>query len=162
MEVSFDNLIFKYHETLINFENFSHRESNKENEDIDDSANISFLEEIKADYQNFGPQFRTAFNKFAKRYHASKSKSIPRLCSFLYDINSNVERVRSGAKICVQVESVKWRKGSSGTGRRLPGIINSGKENSDPQAIPSRKKRKTSKKEHNLSKNVLKNQLNWI
>ena len=140
----------------------SHRESNKENEDNDDSATISFLEEIKADYQNFGLQFRTAFNKFAKRYHASKSKSIPRLCSFLYDINSNVERVRSGAKIRVQVESVKRRKakGSSGTGRRLPGIVNSGKENSDPQAIPSRKKRKTSKKEHNLSKNVLKNQLN--
>ena len=59
MEVSFDNLIFKYHETLINFENFSHREPNKENkdienEDIDNSATIAFLEEIKEYYQSFG------------------------------------------------------------------------------------------------------------
>ena len=116
------------------------------------------------DYKNYGPQFRTALDKFAERYHASKSMSIPRLCSFLYDINRNVDptRVKSGSMIRVQVESVKRRKneGSHGSRRKLSTIVNSGKENSDSQAIPSRKKRKTSKKEHNLSKNVIKNQLN--
>ena len=46
--------------------------------------------------------------------------------------------------IRVQVESVKRRKteGSSGTKRKLPAIVNQGKENPDPQTIPSRKKRK--------------------
>ena len=61
--------------------------------------------------------------------------------------------------IRVQVESVKRRKveGSSDT-RRRPFTAN--KENSDPQTVPSQKKRKIRKKEHNLSKNVLKNQMN--
>ena len=45
--------------------------------------------------------------------------------------------------------------------RRLPIPTNEGKENLDPQAIPARKKRKTAKKDHNLSKNVSKNQPNW-
>ncbi|PKC52619.1 hypothetical protein RhiirA1_481110 [Rhizophagus irregularis] len=137
------------------------RETNKENEDINDSVLISFLEEIKEDYQNYGPQFRTALDKFIERYHASKSISVPRLSSFLYSIDRNIDakRVKSGAMIHVQVESVKRRKleGSNGKRRKLPAIVNGGKENSDPQTIPSRKKRKTSKKEHNLSKNVLKN-----
>ena len=66
--------------------------------------------------------------------------------------------------ICVQVESVKRCKleGSNGTKRKLPAKISrgGGKENSDPQTISSRKKRKTSKKEHNLSKNISKNRLN--
>ena len=47
-------------------------------------------------------------------------------------------------------------------GGKLPAIVNGGKENSEPQTIPSQKKRKTSKKEHNLSKNILKNQPNWF
>jgi len=117
---------------------------------------VAFLEEIKVDYENYGPQFRIALDKFAKRYHASKSKSIPRLCSFLYDINRNVDptRVKSGSMIRVQVESVKRR-----TKRKLSAILEGEKENSDPQTIPSRKKRK-GKKEHNLSKNILRNQLN--
>ena len=55
--------------------------------------------------------------------------------------------------IRVQVESVKRRK-------ILGCAVNGGKENSDPQSIPSRKKRKAGKKEHKLSKNVLNNQLN--
>ena len=52
--------------------------------------------------------------------------------------------------IRIQVESVKRHKieGSNGTRRKLPGAVNGGKENSDPQSIPSRKKRKTDKKEH--------------
>ncbi|PKY55713.1 hypothetical protein RhiirA4_475356 [Rhizophagus irregularis] len=140
------------------------RELNENNEDeIDKSALVIFLEEIKVDYENYGPQFRTAFDKFAKRYHASKSQSIPQLCSFLYDINRNVDptRVKSGSMIHVQVESVKRRKseGSNGTRRKLSAIVEGEKENSDPQTIQSRKKRK-GKKEHNLSKNILRNQLN--
>jgi hypothetical protein len=144
--------------------NVSYREPNKENEGFDNSVIISFLEEIKEDYQNCGPQLRTALGKFAEQYHSSKSSSIPRLCSFLYNVNHNVDatRVKSGAKIRVQVESVKRRKieGSNGTRRKLPGAVNGGKENLDPQSIPSRKKKKTGKKEHNLSTNVLNNQLN--
>ena len=67
------------------------REPNENNEDeFDKSVLVAFLEEIKVDYENYGPQFRIALDKFAKRYHASKSKSISRLCSFLYDINRNV------------------------------------------------------------------------
>ena len=62
--------------------------------------------------------------------------------------------------IRVQVESVKRCKTEgSGRKRKLPVSVKE-KENSDPQLIPSRKKRKTSKKEHKLSKNVLKNQPN--
>ena len=62
--------------------------------------------------------------------------------------------------IRVQVESVKRRKSEgSGRKRKLPANIKE-KENSDPQVIPYRKKRTTSKKEHKLSKNVLKNQPN--
>ncbi|CAB5380545.1 unnamed protein product [Rhizophagus irregularis] len=140
------------------------KEPNKENEGFDNSVIISFLEEIKEDYQNCGPQFCAALDKFAEQYHSSKSRSIPQLCSFLYNVNHNVDatRVKSGAMIRVQVESVKRRKieGSNGTRRKLPGAVNEGKENLDPQSIPSRKKRKTGKKEHSLSKNVLNNQLN--
>lgn len=147
--------------------NYFPRELSKEDEDINDSTIlISFLEAIKEDYQNCGPQFRTALNKFVERYFAAKSISIPRLSSFLYSIDRNVDatRVKSGAMIRVQVESVKRRKleGSSGTKRKLPAKISGGggKENSDSQTIPSRKKRKTGKKEHNLSKNISKNRLN--
>ena len=161
----FRNCIYQIKSWLISKISFlSVRESDEENEKIDNSALITFLKEIKADYQEGGPQFRNALNKFAERYHASKSKSIPRLCSFLYEINHNVDptRVKSGAMIRVQVESVKRRKtgGSNGARRKLSAVTSENKENSDPHAIPSRKKRKTGKKEHNLSKNVLKNQLN--
>ncbi|GBB99478.1 hypothetical protein RclHR1_35340001 [Rhizophagus clarus] len=68
------------------------------------------LEEVKADYQSDNPQLRTALDKFADRYHSAKSKSIPRLTSFLYDINCDLDpaaHVKSGSMICVQVESVK-------------------------------------------------------
>ena len=36
---------------------FFFREPNKENENIDYSALVAFLEEIRADYQEGGPQF---------------------------------------------------------------------------------------------------------
>ncbi|CAB4494576.1 unnamed protein product [Rhizophagus irregularis] len=113
------------------------RELNENNEnEIDKSALVTFLEEIKVDYENYGPQFCTAFDKFAKRYHVSKSQSIPWLCSFLYDINRNVDptQVKSGSMICVQVESVKRRKseGSNGTRQKSSAIVEGEKENSDP------------------------------
>jgi hypothetical protein len=70
-------------------------------------------------------------------------------------------RVKSGTNIRVQVESIKRRKiEGGGSKRRLPVSNYKGKENSDPMAIPVRKKRKTGKKEHNLSKNVLNNRPN--
>ncbi|CAB5385354.1 unnamed protein product [Rhizophagus irregularis] len=116
-------------------------ESNKNVED-DITTFINFLEEIKEDYSNGCAQLHTALNKFAERYKAAKLKSIPRLVSFLYDINRELDpavNIRSGSMIRVQVESVKRRK-TEGSGRR--------------------KTKKIGKKEHNLSKNVLKNQLN--
>ena len=70
----------------------------------------TFLEGIKEDYQNSGSQLRIALDKFAERYDAAKSKSIPRLCSFLYDFNRDLDptaRINSGSMIRVQVESVK-------------------------------------------------------
>lgn len=110
----------------------------------------SFLETIKHDYENCGPQLRTALEKFANRYNAAKARSIPVLTTFLYDINHNTDplvRIKSGAKIRLQVESVKRRKTIKG------------KEN-DPHEIPARKVRTVGKKAHNLSKNINKNLLN--
>ena len=123
------------------------------------------MEEVKEDYQNGGPQLRVALDKFLERYKAAKSKSIPRLSSFLYDLNHDLDpmaRIKSGAHIRVQVESIKrYKTEGSGAKRRLPAVpIHDGKENLDPQAIPARKKKKTAKKEHNLSKNVLNNHPN--
>ncbi|CAB4492142.1 unnamed protein product [Rhizophagus irregularis] len=73
-------------------------------------------EEIKADYESCGPKFRTALDKFSECLPCFK---IEILCSFLYDINQNIDptRVKSGAMIRVQVESVKRckRVGSSST-----------------------------------------------
>jgi hypothetical protein len=106
---------------------------------------------------------RTALSKFEECYKVAKTKSIPRLVSYLYDISRNSDptvNIRSGSMIRVQVESVKRRRTEgSGRKRRLPSIIKD-KENLDPQVIPSRKRKQTGKKEHNLSKNVSKNQLN--
>ena len=63
--------------------------------------------------------------------------------------------------IRVQVESVKRRKTerSGGGKRRLP-TVSEGKENLDPKTIPARKKKKTAKKNHNLSMHIAKNQPN--
>lgn len=145
------------------------RKSNEYDEENDGNiGNIStfthFLEEIKEDYIKGGTQLYIALDKFADRYKAAKLKSIPRLVSFLYDLNHSLDptssRVKSGSMIRVQVESVKQRKTEgSGRKRKLPVSVKE-KENSDPQLIPSRKKRKTGKREHKLSGNVLKNQPN--
>ena len=120
---------------------------------------------MKADYQNASPQLCTALDKFAERYRSAKSKSIPRLTSYLYDLNRDLDptaRVKSCSMIRVQVESVKRRKieGSGGRKRKLPNIICEEKENFDPHVIPARKKKTTAKKGHNLSMNIVKNQPN--
>ncbi|CAB4439790.1 unnamed protein product [Rhizophagus irregularis] len=140
------------------------REPSGKNEEIDISTFTAFLDDVKMDYQNGGKTLRTALDKFKDRYNTAKSKSIPRLSSFLYDINRSMDpmtRVKGGANIRIQVESIKRRKmEGGGVKRRLPIPTNEGKENLDPHAIPTRKKRKTSKKKHNLSKNILKNRPN--
>ncbi|CAG8751785.1 24364_t:CDS:2, partial [Gigaspora margarita] len=93
-----------------------------------------FLETIKNDYENSGPQLQASLEKLAERYNAVKAKSIPVLISFLHNIKPNndpLAHVKSGTKICVQVESVKCRK-------KEVGIKNS-KENIDPHIIPAHK-----------------------
>ncbi|CAG8701972.1 3413_t:CDS:2 [Funneliformis caledonium] len=77
-------------------------------------------------------------DKFAEHYNAAKSKFIPRLCSFLYDLNRDLDpiaRVKSGSMIRVQVESIKRRKSetSGGGKRKLPATISKGKEILEPQ-----------------------------
>jgi len=105
----------------------------------------------------------TALDKFEKRYKAAKLKSIPRLVSFLYELNSHLDpvvNIRSGSMIRVQVKSIKRRKTEgSGRKRKLPSIIHD-KENLDPQTIPERKRKSAARKGHNLSKNILNNQPN--
>ncbi|PKY16521.1 hypothetical protein RhiirB3_428915, partial [Rhizophagus irregularis] len=134
-----------------------------ENTEVNNSAFALFLEDKKNDYESGNMQLCSALNKFAERYKVAKLKSIPRLVSFLYDMNSNlnpVVNIRSGSMIRVQVESIKRRKTEgSGCKRKLPFSVKE-KENWNPQVIPHRKKRKTNKKDHNLSENVLNNQLN--
>ncbi|CAG8549760.1 3311_t:CDS:2, partial [Dentiscutata heterogama] len=106
--------------------------------DIDEVAVIennpilfeSFVEAIKHDYENGGPQLQTALEKFAERYNTAKAKFILALTTFLYNVNHNTDplvRMRSGTKIRVQVESVKRRK------------LVDNKENSDPHIILARK-----------------------
>ncbi|CAG8836584.1 28514_t:CDS:2, partial [Gigaspora margarita] len=151
--------------TMDSFE--QNEEINNSAVEISDNSDNStldiFVEEVRNDYQNAGSQFCAALNKFIERYHAAISISITRLTSFLHNINSNVDatRIKSGAMIRVQVESVKRRKleGSSRV-RRSGTSVNRMKENVDSQTIPSRKKRKVNKKAHNLGENVAKNQLN--
>ncbi|GES92231.1 hypothetical protein GLOIN_2v1883854 [Rhizophagus clarus] len=123
------------------------KELSEENKEVDILEFSSFLEEMKLDDQNAGQILRTSLDKFKDRYNAAKSKSIPRLSSFLYDLNRNIDpmaRINSGAHIRVQVESVKRRKtqGSSNK-RRISVPTRNEKENLDPQAIPARKKKKT-------------------
>ena len=92
----------------------SFRAFNKESTEIDCTSVVMFLEEVKADYQNASSsQLCTALSKFAEQYHSVKSKSIPWLISFLYDIHHDLNptaHVKSGLMIRVQVESVKRQK----------------------------------------------------
>ncbi|GET02902.1 transposable element Tc1 transposase [Rhizophagus clarus] len=135
------------------------REPEKETNEINDNSAIDIiLEEIRVDYENGGPHLRTALDKFAERYTAAKSKSIPKLCSFLYDLNRDLDQVRSGSMIRVQVESIRRRK-TEKSGSKKRELLEE-KENLDPQIIPSRKKKKTGKKEHNLSLHIDENRTN--
>ncbi|CAG8461879.1 23530_t:CDS:2 [Gigaspora rosea] len=137
------------------YENFdeSTEELNREGED---TGNIStFLEEIKADYENSSSQLRIALDKFAERYRRAKSMSIPWLVSFLYELNRNSNaavNVRSGSAIRVQPRS--------GSEKRNLSAINKENEDLDSHVIPCRKKKKAGKKEHNLSRHVMANQQN--
>ena len=111
------------------------------------------------DYQNADQALWTSLNKFKDHYNVAKSKSILRLSSFLYDLDQNFELttcLKSGLAIWVQVESIKRRRK-----QKLSTTINEKKENLDPQVISARKK-KMSKKNHNLNMNIAKNMPNWI
>ncbi|CAG8774328.1 10284_t:CDS:1, partial [Funneliformis caledonium] len=66
-------------------------EKNKETEEICISEFTSFLEEVKLDYQNSSQTLRIALDKFKDRYNAAKALSVPRLSSFLYDLNCNLD-----------------------------------------------------------------------
>ncbi|RIB16930.1 hypothetical protein C2G38_2188699 [Gigaspora rosea] len=77
---------------------------NKKIEEIDSSNFNSFLEEVRLDYQLADQPLRSALDKFKDRYNAAKSRSISRLSSFLYDLNSNLDptaRIKSGPQIRV-------------------------------------------------------------
>ncbi|CAG8752336.1 8540_t:CDS:2 [Gigaspora margarita] len=116
-----------------------------------------FLETLRKDYETCGPQLQAALEKLAERYNAAKDKSIPVLTSFLYNVKSGsdpIGRVKSGAKIHVQVESVKHRK------TRLNTKHSKEKENNDPHIIPARKVWAVKKKKHNISQNINDNQMN--
>ncbi|CAG8565142.1 11687_t:CDS:1, partial [Racocetra persica] len=122
------------------------KEPNENREDIDILLFVAFLEEVKLDYQNAGKPLRAALDKFKERYNVTKSKSISRLSFYLYNLNHNMDlmaRVKSDTQIRVQVESVKRRKVENGRRkRRFPASANKEKENTDPQTIPARKKKK--------------------
>ncbi len=82
----------------------SFRASNEESTEIDCTSFAMFLEEVKADYQNASSQLCTALDKFAERYRSAKSKSIPWLTSYLYELNHNLDptsRVKSSSIIRV-------------------------------------------------------------
>ncbi|RIB25214.1 hypothetical protein C2G38_2166465 [Gigaspora rosea] len=147
-ELSNNVLINKEHEELI--------DEDKEIEMTSDLNFISFLNEVKSDYQSAGQPLRIALDKFKNRYNTAKSKFISRLSSYLYDLKNNLDpmaRLKSGAHIRVQVESIKRCKVKGSTKNKENEMLN-------PQDIPVRKKRKTGKKEHNLGKNISKNQPN--
>ncbi|GET00253.1 hypothetical protein GLOIN_2v1478982 [Rhizophagus clarus] len=56
-----------------------HRKPEKETNEINDNSAIDIiLEEIRVDYENGNPHLHTALDKFAERYTAAKSKSIPK------------------------------------------------------------------------------------
>jgi hypothetical protein len=105
------------------------KKKNEEIEEIDISEFTTFLELVKSDYQNSGQTLRTSLDKFKDRYIAARALSIPRLSSFLYDLKRDLDpmvRVKSGANIRVQVESIKRRKIEGGSSkRRLPTANNS-------------------------------------
>ncbi|RIB05612.1 hypothetical protein C2G38_2219179 [Gigaspora rosea] len=86
------------------------KEPNENREDINILLFVTFLEEVKLDYQNAGEPLHAALDKFKERYN---------------------------------VESVKRRKVENGSRKqRFSASANKEKENTDPQTIPARKKKK--------------------
>ena len=74
----------------LELKSFFYREPSKENKETKISEFISFLEE---DYQNAGQTLQTSLDKFKDRYNSAKSKSIPRLSSFLYNPGRNLNSI---------------------------------------------------------------------
>ncbi|CAG8768835.1 7566_t:CDS:2 [Gigaspora margarita] len=71
------------------------------------------LQKYNTNNKSSNTQLQATLNKFAECNNVAKSKSIPRLASFLYNINYHlnlVVNVRSGLMIHVQVESAKCHK----------------------------------------------------
>ncbi|CAG8743523.1 1917_t:CDS:2, partial [Dentiscutata erythropus] len=92
-------------------------------------------------YKNSGSQLQASLKKLAKWYNAAKAKSIPVLTSFLHNIRPNNDLlacVKSEAKICVQIDSVKHIK------HELD--IKNFKENNNPHIIPAYKVQTISKR----------------
>ncbi|CAG8787884.1 7465_t:CDS:1, partial [Racocetra fulgida] len=112
--------------------------------EIDTSEFITFLEEVKSDYQNADQTLRIALDKFKDRYNAAKSKSISCLTSYLYDLHRSLDpmvRIKSGSHIRVQVESIKRRKMERGSTRQKLSTSKN-KENSDPHTIQLERRKK--------------------
>ncbi|CAB5353787.1 unnamed protein product [Rhizophagus irregularis] len=82
-------------------------------------------------YSTSGPEMDVHYNEFKQKF-------------YVY--------IKSGSMIRVQVKSIKRRKSGSSSGgkRKIAANISEGKENMDPQIIPTRKKKKSGKKEHNF------------
>lgn len=80
---------------LLEIKESVHQENNSQKiKKLEHEANDSFfnfLQEVKENYEKLDPQLCTALNKFAERYEAAKSQSIPRLATFLYDLNRNLD-----------------------------------------------------------------------
>ncbi|RIB01169.1 hypothetical protein C2G38_1038420 [Gigaspora rosea] len=109
----------------------------------------NFFKRILNDIKNNG-QILAGIENFKKGYEKSESISMGKLSSYLFQQNSTsqAETVRSGGKIKVQPASVQRRK------------LHAKKENVDPTEMKMRKKRSTTKRAHNLPRNILRNEQN--
>ncbi|CAG8444487.1 1329_t:CDS:2, partial [Dentiscutata heterogama] len=76
---------------LFEIEELEHHLNNllKKSEQQADNSFTNFLEEIRIDYEKQDLQLCTALDKFSVYYEAAKSKSVPQLTSFLYNIKCN-------------------------------------------------------------------------
>ncbi|RIB13330.1 hypothetical protein C2G38_2198157 [Gigaspora rosea] len=78
-------------------------EMNDQETGFDSSSFNNFLKEIEDDYKNCSSQLQTAFDNFAEHYIATKSQSIGRVTTFLYDHNLNSSaRIKSIIIICAR------------------------------------------------------------
>ncbi|CAG8533059.1 9578_t:CDS:2 [Scutellospora calospora] len=111
---------------------------NEESKEITENNNSNFnlfLKEVRSDYQNADQLLRTALDKFKDHYNSAKSKSVSWLSSFLYDMNHNLDsmvHIKSGAHICVQVESIKRH-----SIKQKLAVGNKENKHPDPHIIPA-------------------------